>query len=209
MEQWARRHLAPLLDPLIELIARSGISPNALTALGAMLNAAAGALIALGYPLIGGLLMTLIAMPLDALDGGVARKLGKQSTFGALFDSTLDRLAEAAILAGVGAFFATRQETIFVLLAFAALSGSFLVSYTRARAEGLGLNCQVGLFSRFGRFLLLALGLLLHPVWSHSIHVMVIALAALSFFTTLERVLHVRQLTNDGRAGRGIGDEGL
>ncbi len=198
MEQWARRRLAPLLEPLVALVARSGLSPNALTTLGCALNMAAGGLIALGFPFFGGLLMALVAMPLDALDGGVARKLGKQSTFGAFLDSTLDRLAEAALLAGTGIYFALRQQVPFVALTFAALTGSFLVSYTRARAEGLGLTCQVGLFSRFGRFMVLALGLLAYPIWTHSLGAMVAALAMLGFFTTLERVWHVKR-TAKGR----------
>jgi CDP-diacylglycerol--glycerol-3-phosphate 3-phosphatidyltransferase len=156
MEDWARKQFGPLLDPLISAAARANFSPNALTVVGFGLNALAGLLIALGWPFWGGVVMAGLAMPLDALDGGIARKLGRQSTFGAFLDSTLDRFAEGVLLAGLGYAFALRGDALAVAGTFLALVGSFMVSYTRARAEGLGLVCRVGIFSRLGRFLLLA-----------------------------------------------------
>jgi CDP-diacylglycerol--glycerol-3-phosphate 3-phosphatidyltransferase len=195
LENWARKNLSPLLDPLIDAVARTGISPNALTVAGFALNVIAGLLIALGQPFWGGIVMTVIGMPLDAIDGGVARKLGKQSKFGAFFDSTLDRFAEGALLAGLGYYFAARGDALSVVVTFVALVGSFMVSYTRARAEGLGLECKVGLFSRFGRFLLLVAGLLLHPLFPQSLVVMVWLMAVLTIYTAIERMVHVYRLT--------------
>ncbi len=195
MEDWARRRFGPLLDPLISAAARAHLSPNALTVVGFGLNALAGLLIALGWPFWGGVVMASLAMPLDALDGGLARKLGRQSTFGAFLDSTLDRFAEGALLAGLGYAFALRGDALAVAGTFLALIGSFMVSYTRARAEGLGLACRVGLFSRLGRFLLLAAGLLSSPIWPAALVVMVWALAALSMFTALERIAFVYRVT--------------
>ncbi|MFC1464689.1 MAG: CDP-alcohol phosphatidyltransferase family protein [Candidatus Brachytrichaceae bacterium NZ_4S206] len=195
MEAWARKHLSPLLDPLVDALARTGVSPNALTFAGFLLNVVAGVLIAIGQPFWGGVVMAVIGMPFDAVDGAVARKLGKQTKFGAFFDSTLDRLAEGALLAGLGYYFAAQGDALSVVVTFAALVGSFMVSYTRARAEGLGLECKVGLFSRFGRFLLLTAGLLLSPVFPASLVVLVWALAILTAYTTIERIVHVHHET--------------
>ncbi len=203
MEAWARKHLSPLLDPLVDALARAGVSPNALTLAGFLLNVVAGALIAIGQPFWGGVVMVAIGMPFDAVDGAVARKLGKQTRFGAFFDSTLDRLAEGALLTGLGYYFAARGDAHAVVVTFAALVGSFMVSYTRARAEGLGLECKIGLFSRFGRFLLLAAGLLLSPVSSASLVVLAWGLAILTAYTTLERIVHVYRATQAGEA-RGL-----
>lgn len=199
MEAWARKHLSPLLDPLVDALARTGVSPNALTFAGFLLNVVAGVLIAVGQPFWGGVVMAVIGMPFDAVDGAVARKLGKQTKFGAFFDSTLDRLAEGALLAGLGYYFAARGDALSVVVTFAALVGSFMVSYTRARAEGLGLECKVGLFSRFGRFLLLTAGLLLSPVFPESLVVLVWALAVLTAYTTIERIVHVYRETQNAK----------
>lgn len=195
LERWARQHLAPMFDPLIALLARTKVSPDLLTALGMVLNVVAGALIALGEPFWGGVVMTLLAMPLDVLDGGVARKRGVRSTFGTFLDSTVDRVAEGAILGGVAVLFAQRQMVVGVALAFAALIGTYLVSYTRARAEGLGLDCTVGVFGRLGRFVVLALGLLAASVFPEALLIMVALLTLFSFYTTGERVVHVYRLT--------------
>lgn len=195
METWARRTFEPLLAPLVAGVARSGISPNALTVLGAVLNVVAGVLIGLGLPFWGGVVMVVLAMPLDALDGGVARLRGLQTRFGAFLDSTLDRVAEGALFGGVAAWFAQQGDVFGVVGAAAALVGSFMVSYTRARAEGLGLECKVGMFSRFGRFLLLAAGLLASALTTISLTVMVWAMAVLTAYTTLERISHVWRST--------------
>ncbi|MCL5996802.1 MAG: CDP-alcohol phosphatidyltransferase family protein [Chloroflexi bacterium] len=189
METWLRANTRFILDPVVGAFARIGVSPNALTILGCLLNVVAGILIGLGQVVWGGLVMTLIAMPLDALDGALARVTHQQSKFGAFFDSTLDRVAEAALLVGLAALFMQRGDSVSALVSFVALVGSFMVSYTRARAEGLGLECKVGLFSRMGRFALLAIGLLLNQpsitVW---------LLAILSSATAIQRMVHVYRI---------------
>ncbi|MCL4504431.1 MAG: CDP-alcohol phosphatidyltransferase family protein [Chloroflexi bacterium] len=190
MEAWARKHTRFILDPVVSALARTGISPNALTFLGLLINVVAGILIGLGQVIWGGVVMTFIGMPFDAIDGALARATQKQSRFGAFFDSTLDRVAEAALLIGLAALFIQRADALSVLVAFAAMVGSFMVSYTRARAEGLDIECKVGLFSRLGRFLLLAVGLLLNqPV------ITVWLLAILSTTTAIQRVVHVYNQT--------------
>lgn len=189
MEAWARRNTRFIIDPIVGLLARLGVSPNALTVAGFAINVVAGVLIGLGHLTAGGLVMALIAMPLDAFDGSLARATSRQSRFGGFLDSVLDRLAEAAILTGLAAYFAWQGDTLSVVVTFIALAGSFMVSYTRARAEGLGLECRVGLFSRLGRVILLAAGLILsQPV------IMIWLLAVLSNATALQRILHVRRI---------------
>ena len=189
METWARKNTRFILDPIVSAIARLGISPNALTFFGFLLNVLAGILIGFGQVVWGGIVMTFIAMPFDAFDGALARATNKQSKFGAFFDSVLDRVAEGALLIGLAALFAQRGDNMSVIVAFAAMVGSFMVSYTRARAEGLDLECKVGLFSRLGRFLLLAIGLLLNqPV------ITVWLLAILSSATAIQRIVHVYRI---------------
>jgi CDP-diacylglycerol---glycerol-3-phosphate 3-phosphatidyltransferase len=149
-------------------------------------------LIGFGYIFSGGAVMTALAMPLDALDGELARRTNQQSKFGAFFDSTLDRFAEGALLIGLAAYFVRQNDIMGVVVTFVALVGSLMVSYTRARAEGLGIECKVGLFSRFGRFIVLAAGLLTTFVTP-----MIWALAVLSNYTAIERIVYVwRQLRN-------------
>ena len=189
MEAWARKNTRFILDPIVSAIARLGISPNLLTILGFLLNVLAGVLIGLGQVVLGGLVMTFVAMPMDALDGALARAINRQSKFGAFLDSVLDRVAEAAILIGLATLFIQRGDSLSVLVAFVAMVGSFMVSYTRARAEGLGLECKIGLFSRLGRFLLLAIGLILNlPVLT------VWLLAILSIATAVQRMLYIRRI---------------
>ena len=143
-------------------------------------------LIANGELLWAGVAIFFIA-PLDALDGALARKLGrKQGGFGAFLDSTLDRLAEVILFAGFLLFFARQQNELMVLVTYVALTGSLLVSYIRSRAESLGLSCKVGLFSRVERYGVIVLALVFnlpaYGIW---------LLAAGTYLTTAQRVLHV------------------
>ena len=186
METWTRARTRWMLVPFIDVAVRLGLTPNSLTVLGFVLNVIAGILVGFGYVFAGGAVMTALAMPLDALDGELARKTNQMSRFGAFFDSTLDRFAEGALLMGLAAYFVQRNDIAGVVITFIALVGSLMVSYTRARAEGLGIDCKVGLFSRFGRFLLLAAGLLLVQVTP-----MIWALAILSNYMAIERIVYV------------------
>ena len=191
METWARKNTQFIIEPIVGALARLGISPNALTIAGFALNVVVGVLVGFGQLLPGGLVMVLVAMPLDAFDGALARATNRQTKFGAFFDSVLDRFAEAAILVGLAAYFVQRGDVLSVVVTVTALVGSFMVSYTRARAEGLGLECKVGLFSRLGRVILLAVGLILgQPV------IMIWLLAILSNATAIQRIVHVYRLTS-------------
>lgn len=174
-----------VLEPPVRFLAGRGLSPNLLTVAGFLLNALVGLVLALGWVFPGGFLV-LFAGLFDLLDGALARLAGRTSRFGALLDSVLDRFSEAAILAGLLWLYLSQESVVEPLLLFAVLLGSFMVSYVRARAEGLGMDCEVGLAARPERVLLLALGLLFSQmVWSLAL------LALLTHFTVAQRVWHV------------------
>ncbi|OAQ21770.1 CDP-alcohol phosphatidyltransferase family protein [Thermosulfurimonas dismutans] len=175
----------PFLLPLVRALARVKIPPNAVSIAGFIGVGLAGLAIALGHIGWGGILL-LVFGPLDAVDGLLARKTNQASTFGAFLDSTLDRYAEIALFLGLTYYFLKEGSTIGVLLSFLTLTGSLMVSYARARAEGLKMECKVGLFTRFERLLALTLGL----VTGFVLPVLVI-LALLTHYTALQRILHV------------------
>lgn len=179
------------LRPLIALLGRSRIDPNAITLFGLVLNVAVGAVLVTGELRIGGVLLLLAGL-FDMLDGAVARATGRTTTFGAFLDSTLDRYSEAAILGGL--LIAQLQGVSFTepILIYAAIVGSMMVSYTRARAEALGLRGECGWLARPERLILLAVGLMLGlttPVlW---------LLAILTNLTALQRIVYVWRQTTD------------
>lgn len=194
-----RRNLVSrFVEPAAGLIAGLGISPNALTWLGFVANLVVAWLLWGGHLFLGGFLV-LAAGAFDLLDGAVARRAGKSSTFGALLDSTLDRLSEAALFFGLLAFFVEKGRVQEALLVFAALVGSMTVSYVRARAEGLGLDCKVGWVTRPERVIILALGLMLSPR-PYALLVALWILAVFSNITAWHRVLHVWQKTRKQRS---------
>lgn len=174
-----------LLAPLVRRLAAAGVGPNTLTAAGWALALCSALLFGAGQVSIAGAVM-LVAGLFDALDGAVARESGRMSDFGAFLDSTLDRLSEAATFAGITFFYATSGRPIEALAAVAALTFSLLTSYARARAEGLGYECKVGLLERPARVVLLSLaailGLLTLGVW---------LVAAGALVTAVQRILHV------------------
>ncbi len=153
-----------LVAGVATVVAKTGVTPNMLTWLGFWMSAFTGWILARGDLRLGGLLI-LVAGIFDALDGSVARVTNRVSTFGAFLDSTLDRLSEAWLYLGLLVYFVqppSNQEG--VILAYLAIVGSLMVSYTRARAEGAGLECKVGLFTRLERVVVLALGLMLGQI---------------------------------------------
>ncbi len=171
-----------LVQPVALAIARTGITPNMLTGLGFLGNLGAAVLVARGEFLIGGLVM-LAASALDLLDGALARATGRVTRFGAVLDSVLDRLSEAAVLGGLIFYYAALEAREEVGLAFAAAIGSLMVSYVRARAESQGLALKEGLFTRPERVILLALGLMIDQT-----RIALWILAVLANFTVLQRV---------------------
>jgi len=139
---------------------RAGIHPDTITIAGLIVVAVGSAFIASGALQLGGLLL-LASLPLDALDGAAARAMQRQDRFGAVLDSTLDRYADGLIFGALAYYFAAQDRLGDLLLALAALIGSFIVSYTRARAGEAGLSVKIGLFSRFERVIVLLLALLI------------------------------------------------
>jgi CDP-diacylglycerol--glycerol-3-phosphate 3-phosphatidyltransferase len=181
-----------LTQPAARLVARTSITPDAITWFGFFLIVGAAVLIAGGHLLIAGFLV-LAAGFFDILDGALARYTNRTTRFGAILDSTLDRLSEAVLLFGILVLYAGRQSPAVVLLVFAALLASLLVSYIRARAEALGIECQVGLFTRAERVIVMALGLFLNQVAAA-----LVIVAALSFITVGQRLVHVWRETRGG-----------
>ena len=184
-------------------LTRTRITPNALTATGVTLCAAASVLVLfqrhdklLFYWLAA--VVFVLGSLLDILDGALARAGGKTTPFGAFIDSTTDRVSEGFMLTAIAWVLATTHHPVFVAVAVAAVAGSFLVSYTRARAEALGLRGDVGIGSRAERVVVITGGLVLAPwgvlPWS------LVLLACTAWITVGQRVLHVRKqlLLNGG-----------
>jgi CDP-diacylglycerol---glycerol-3-phosphate 3-phosphatidyltransferase len=170
------------LAPLSRFLAACGIGPNLVTL--------AGVFVTLMVPVellqekwIGAGLWLLGAGFFDVLDGALARNSGLKRPFGAFWDSTLDRISEAIVFGGFLLYYGRHQNPEALLLAFSVCILSFLVSYTRARAEGLGLDCEVGILPRPGRVILLALGLFVsQPIWALAV------VGVLSLVTVAQRV---------------------
>jgi CDP-diacylglycerol---glycerol-3-phosphate 3-phosphatidyltransferase len=185
-------------------LARTGITPNVLTATGVSLCLAAAILVPfedrgklLFFWLAAGTFV--VGSLLDILDGALARVGGKTTPFGAFIDSTTDRVGEGAMLAAIALVFARHGKDWGVVLAVAAVVGSFLVSYTRARAEALGLRGDVGLGSRAERVVLITAGLIFAP-WG-GLPWAIVALAATAWLTVVQRILHVRKQLSGGTSG--------
>lgn len=183
--EWVRKVTKGIITPIAAFLARFGISANALTVLGCLLHIALGAVIATGRLRLAGCGL-IVAASIDGLDGALARQIGRPTKFGAFLDSALDRLSEAAVLAGLAWWYMGQPGRVEELLAYVALVGSTMVSYTRARAEGLGVDCEVGLFTRVERCLILIAALIL-GVTSQALWLLAIG----TLFTTLQRILYV------------------
>ena len=192
VKRWVRGRMVAVGS----IIARTGLSANALTLIGLLLNVGAAAIVAAGWFVEGGIAF-LIASAFDMLDGAVARATNTTSRFGAFLDSVVDRYNEAAMFVALLVVFAQRGQTDLVLATALALVGSILVSYARARAEGLSVDCEVGLLQRPERVIIIGAGLifygfLLAPVlWG---------LALITNVTVVQRALHVRRELDPSRS---------
>jgi CDP-diacylglycerol--glycerol-3-phosphate 3-phosphatidyltransferase len=185
LKAWVRGVLGPAARGLGWL----GITPNHLTLFGMLLSGGAGLLLGGGHFRTGGVVLILGSL-CDMLDGAVARETGRSSAFGAFLDSTADRVSEMLVFAGLLVYFTRDGAIFYALLAFLAAGGSFLVSYTRARAEGLGIPCQVGWMERPERLVLLILACLFGPA---VVKAVLWVLTVLVLWTSWQRIHHVRQ----------------
>ena len=178
-----RRGFKPILSTLHKL----GVTPNQVTVVGTMLNGGVALLVIFDHLIWAGILL-LVAGVFDMLDGSLARLTQKVTSFGAFLDSTLDRVSEGMVLAGIAYFLAVpggRRGALDAGLVVLALLGSILVSYTRARAESLGVECKSGIMTRPERIILVAIGLFFN-VLPYVIYM----LLALTAFTVIQRVVH-------------------
>lgn len=178
-------------DPVARWLARTGVSPNALTIIGLLISMAVAATIAMDYMMVGGVVL-LVAGLFDMLDGALARVSNRVTRFGALLDSTADRVAEAAVFGGLAWCYVRLGDAIGVMLAFAALVASFLVSYLRARSEGLGVQGDVGIAARPERVILLALGLM-----SGLVAPVLALVMALAIITASQRLAYAAKKTRE------------
>lgn len=170
---------------------RAGVHPDTITLAGLAVVAAAAVLIGRGEMLAAGVVL-LAGLPLDALDGAVARAMQRQDRFGGVLDSTLDRYADAFIFSGLSYHFAVQGRFEMMLAALAALIGSFVVSYVRARAGEAGLSVKIGLFDRFVRVVIILVSLFVPAL----LDVGVLALAVGTNLTGLQRLWYVYRNIN-------------
>lgn len=190
--QVARKALGQYFtDPMVQLLRKTPITPNALTWIGLLIAIGAGVLVATEYLFAAGWVVAFSGI-FDLLDGALARATNRTTRFGAVLDSTLDRIGEAVVCVGLMVFYVNQDSVIGIVLVGLAMIGSQMVSYIRARAEGMGIDCEVGVFTRPERIVILSLGLLLaqfNPV-------LLIALgltAVLSWITAGQRLFCVWQ----------------
>jgi CDP-diacylglycerol--glycerol-3-phosphate 3-phosphatidyltransferase len=199
-----------LLAPLVRLAQRFGITPNRVTVIGFAVVAVAAIMVALGQLLAGAVILVAGSL-LDAVDGALARATGGTTPFGGFLDSTLDRAAEAILYAGIVVYFLRTDADPIppVVLALAALCGSFMVSYTRAKAEAIGVSASVGLAPRTERLVLVVAGIALAGLGMEiGLIGAVGVVATLAVATTVQRIWHVqREMTQTPAASRGDSTE--
>jgi len=204
----AREVTRDMVTPVALALGRLGLSPDALTVVGTVLHVGVAWLLASGRPLWWGALALAAAASFDALDGALARASERTSPFGAFLDSTLDRISEILLFLGLLMRALSTADSVLAVATLVALAGSLMVSYTRARSEGIGFDTRIGVFGRLERMMILVVGL---AVAAPVLTVVVVAVGA--WFTVAQRVVDVRRQclragATGARAGAGQGDGG-
>lgn len=194
----AREMLSTYLErPVTGMLAKMGVSPNMVTFAGLLGAGVSAWLISEGMLWAGGVAM-LLAGALDMFDGSLARSTGKASPFGALLDSVVDRVSEIVVLLGLLIYYARSDSLEGTVLVYLAVGGSVMVSYLRARSEGLGIDCKVGIMTRPERVAALGVGMII----AHWFPVVMLAvlgiIAALTTLTTAQRLIHTGRSLNAG-----------
>ncbi len=195
---WFMAKMGSLANVLVKL----HVSPNVVSFLGLLAGMGAGLLFAINLHVWAAVLIIISGVS-DIVDGKVAAQANKKSLYGAIFDSTLDRYSEFFIYLGLAVYFRNRWPLWILFFTFL---GSTMVSYTRARAEGLGIECKVGFMQRAERILLLILGTLIgsiFKVFDPAMIVVLTAIALISNFTAFERTLYVRKIEIQKEKGEG------
>lgn len=188
-----------VIEPAISFLARHNVNPNAITTVGTLLTIAAGVVYGTGHIMTAGWLMGITAF-FDVLDGEVARRTGRSTVFGAFYDSTLDRVADGALMAGLTVFYATNaahQNIYMVVICLVGIIGTFLVSYTRARAESLGIDAKVGVMQRPERIVLLSAPQALFGLFWNGwvLMAIIILLSVTAWITAIQRIAFVHRFT--------------
>ncbi len=187
-----------VIEPVAALLVKLRIKPNAITTVGTVFTVAGGVAFGMGHIRTGGIIIGLTAI-FDVLDGTVARRTGQSTVFGAFYDSTLDRLADGVVLGGIAYFFAAEPHHNMPMVAVSIMGiiGTYLVSYARARAEGLGINAKVGVMQRPERVVLMSVPQAFFGLaFGGKILMGVIILLTLtSWITAIQRILFVRTNT--------------
>ena len=195
-----------LIEPVADYLVRRRANPNVITTIGTVCTIAAAVTYAFGHISIGGWILGLTAL-FDVLDGIVARRTGQETKFGAFYDSSLDRVSDGMILGGLAVFYATdtpRHSVTMVIICLMAIIGTFLTSYTRARADALGINAKVGLIQRAERVALLSAPQALFGLAFHGLvlDAIVMLLAVTSWVTAVQRIAFVHAATTPRAARR-------
>jgi CDP-diacylglycerol--glycerol-3-phosphate 3-phosphatidyltransferase len=200
------------IEPAISFLARHNVSPNAITTVGTLLTIAAGVVYGTGHIMTAGWLMGVTAF-FDVVDGEVARRTGRSTVFGAFYDSTLDRVADGALMAGLTVFYATNavhHNIYMVVTCLVGMIATFLVSYTRARAESLGIDAKVGVMQRPERIVLLSAPQALFGLfWNGWVLIgIIILLTVTACITAVQRIAFVHRFTQhpDSKSIRIVND---
>jgi CDP-diacylglycerol--glycerol-3-phosphate 3-phosphatidyltransferase len=188
-----------VIEPAISFLARNNVSPNSITTVGTLLTVAAGVVYATGHIMTAGWIMAATAF-FDVVDGEVARRTGRSTVFGAFYDSSLDRVADGALMAGLTVFYATNpvhQNLYMMVVCLCGIIGTFLVSYTRARAESLGIDAKVGVMQRPERIVLLSAPQALFGLfWNGWVLIgIIILLTVTAWITAVQRIAFVHRNT--------------
>jgi CDP-diacylglycerol--glycerol-3-phosphate 3-phosphatidyltransferase len=203
------------MEPLADYLIRKRVSPNAVTTVGTLVTIVGGVIYGWGHIHVAGWIVGISAL-CDTLDGAIARRSGRESVFGAFYDSTLDRIADAAVLGGLLVFFARNgvhqsipfwMSTPMVAIMLLGIIGSFLTSYTRARAEGLGIDVKIGMLQRAERIILLSAPQAFFGLMFGGWLLMAICalLTVTAWITAVQRIAFVYRFTN-GKAPRDARD---
>jgi len=204
LPDWVKNGYLRLIDPVADWLVERRVHPNTITVFGTVCTVVGGIIYATGHIKTGGWFLSITAL-FDVLDGTVARRSNLSSTFGAFLDSTLDRLADGFVLGGLAVFYATsglHHSVPLMITALLGLLGAFLTSYTRARAEALGLDAKVGMLQRPERVVLMAAPQALFGLFFNGwpLAIIIVVLTVTAWITVIQRVMFVYSATTRAAA---------
>ena len=212
LPDWVKNSYLRLIDPVADWLVARRVHPNTITVFGTFCTVVGGIIYATGHIKTGGWFLAITAL-FDVLDGTVARRSNRSSTFGAFLDSRLDRLADGFVLGGLAVFYATsalHHSIPLMITALLGLLGAFLTSYTRARAEALGLDAKVGMLQRPERVVLMAAPQALFGLFFNGwpLAIIIVILTVTAWITVVQRVVYVYGATTRTDAVKARTDSG-